>query len=211
MCYAFSAWVSKTGDVFWRAGLDSHDEISSAFTERLELRDDGIHTPLAARIEITPTAGYLHPDEPWRFCLDERDQPAWWADTHEMAAWRAFEQWKAEVYSKVRMTEALSPVNPFQLTMPTVTEQHLRLLREWASVGDSVWTSVRASVWTSVGDSVVAYIGSLFDIWQDGYRFQSAADLWRCGLVSSYDGVVWRLHGGPDAKVLWQGTFDKAA
>ena len=96
-----------------------------------------------------------------------------------------------------------------------------------ASVGDSVWDSVRDSVWASVwdsirasvGDSVWAYYGSFFVLsrngWKyteriatDGYPFQSAATLWELGLVpSSFDGKTWRLHGGPDGKVLWEGVL----
>jgi hypothetical protein len=109
----------------------------------------------------------------------------------------------------------------------------------WASVGDSVWASVRdsvrasvrdsvgasvwdsvwASVWDSVRDSVRdsvgAYIGSLFPLkrnkWKytkkiksKGYPFQPAVDLWKQGLVPSFDGKIWRLHGGPKATVLWE-------
>ena len=86
----------------------------------------------------------------------------------------------------------------------------------WASVGASVgeivrasgWASVWASVWKSVGESVSSYIGSLFDIWPEGYPFQAGADLWRMGLVPSFDGVTWRLHGGPDGAVLWEGVLE---
>ncbi len=93
----------------------------------------------------------------------------------------------------------------------------------WASVGasvrdsvwDSVWDSVRASVWDSVG----AYYGSFFqlprDAWKytdtiktDDYPFLPAVKLWEQGLVPSFDGKKWRLHGGKDAKVLWEGDFD---
>jgi hypothetical protein len=96
----------------------------------------------------------------------------------------------------------------------------------WTSVGDSilasVWDSVRASVWdsvrASVGDSVRAYYGSLFALprsaWKytdkiktTGYPFQPAVDLWKLGLVPSFDGKEWRLHGGKDGKVLWQGKI----
>jgi len=84
----------------------------------------------------------------------------------------------------------------------------------WASVGDSVWNSVWDSVWDSVG----AYIGSFFclprkdwkrteNIKTDGYPFQPAVDLWEIGLVPSFDGELWRLHGGPDGKVLWEGNI----
>uniref|UniRef100_A0A6M3KP24 Uncharacterized protein n=1 Tax=viral metagenome TaxID=1070528 RepID=A0A6M3KP24_9ZZZZ len=69
-------------------------------------------------------------------------------------------------------------------------------------------------------DSMGAYTGSLFAI--DGwkyvdytnplfktgeYPFQSFVDLWKMGLVPSFDGKLWRLHGGKDAKVLWEGTL----
>jgi len=97
----------------------------------------------------------------------------------------------------------------------------------WASVGDSVgasaWVSVWVSVWASVGDSVWdstwAYVGSLFPkikTWKyaekikaKGYPFNSVVKLWKLGLVPSFDGTNWRLHGGKDAKVLWEGKTEK--
>jgi hypothetical protein len=86
----------------------------------------------------------------------------------------------------------------------------------WDSVGASVRDSVGASVWASVGasvrDSVRAYIGSLFPNikqWryikhEDGkYPFQPCVELWKMGLIPSFDGVFWRLHGGEKATVLF--------
>ena len=93
----------------------------------------------------------------------------------------------------------------------------------WASVEDSVrnnaWASVRDSMGDGVGDSVWAYVGSFFNLprsaWKytekievTGYPFQSAVDLWMMGLVSSFDGETWRLHGGKNGKVLWKGNKD---
>ena len=111
------------------------------------------------------------------------------------------------------IAEALSPVHPFKIKPPaTVTDEHIKLLKEWvsirtvveASVGTLVGTLVRDSVETSVGTSVWAYVGSLFPYitkWKycenvkvKGYPFQSAVDLWRLGLVASFDGKTWRLH-----------------
>jgi len=99
----------------------------------------------------------------------------------------------------------------------------------WNSVRDSVWTYVRASigdsirafpgdcVWTSVVGSIWAYCGYIFTPvvkkWkyvehkEGEYPFQPAVDLWKMGLVPSYDGKLWRLHGGEDAKVLWEGRI----
>lgn len=86
------------------------------------------------------------------------------------------------------------------------------LVRE--SVGYSVGYSVGNSVRDSVRDSLYAYIGSFFKLprreWKytdavkaDGYPFQAAVDLWEAGLVPSFDGSTWRLHGGKDAKIFY--------
>ena len=88
-----------------------------------------------------------------------------------------------------------------------------------ASVGDSVGASVRDSVWDSVWASVGAYTGSFFNLpreaWKyteniktNGYPFQPCVDLWERGLVPSFDGEVWRLHSGPNAKVIWEGETE---
>jgi hypothetical protein len=77
-----------------------------------------------------------------------------------------------------------------------------------------VWDSWD-SVWASVRDSVGACAGSLFNLkrkdWKytekltgQSYPFQSAVDLWELGLVPSFNGTTWRLHGGPQAKVLFE-------
>jgi hypothetical protein len=57
-------------------------------------------------------------------------------------------------------------------------------------------------VWASVW----AYVGSLFTIWDGHYKFQPAADLWKRGLVPSYDGKTLRLHSGKNAKVVYEWT-----
>jgi hypothetical protein len=89
------------------------------------------------------------------------------------------------------------------------------------SVGDSVWDSERDSVWDSVWDSVRdsvwAYISSMFNIKVYKYceevkyeigtnPFQPAITLWEKGLVPSFDGTHWRLHG-MGGKELWKGKF----
>jgi len=58
-----------------------------------------------------------------------------------------------------------------------------------------------------------AYIGSLFpNIYQwkkiqhkkGEYPFKPAADLWRKGLLPSFDGKIWRLHSGKNAKMVYE-------
>ena len=116
-----------------------------------------------------------------------------------------------------KYSEAINPIHPFKLKPCKVTQQDIANLKRWASVGDPVWDSVRASVWDSVGasvwDPVGAYIGSLFpniERWkyiehkEREYPFQCAVDLWKRGFVPSFDGKVWRLHSGKDAKIVYE-------
>jgi len=90
----------------------------------------------------------------------------------------------------------------------------------WGSVWDSVWgsvwgsvrDSVRDSVWGSVRDSVWGYTGSFFKLqkWKyiehkkGIYPFQPIIELWMIGLIPSFNGTIWRLHGGKDAKILFE-------
>lgn len=90
----------------------------------------------------------------------------------------------------------------------------------WNSVWDSAWNRVPNLEWNlverSVRSSTWAYIGSFFKLpkWKyvhhrsKEYPFQAAADLWERGLVPSYDGKRWRLHGY-EGKALWSGTPDE--
>jgi len=82
----------------------------------------------------------------------------------------------------------------------------------WDSVEDFVWDSVGDSIGDSVGDSVMGYIGSFFKLekWKyikhknDEYPFASVVRLWEIGLIPSFDGTIWRLHGGKKAKILFE-------
>ena len=108
-------------------------------------------------------------------------------------------------------------IHPFKIEPPKITEKHIELLKQWASVRASVrasveasvWASVEASVWDSVGasvrasvedsvwdsvwDSVEAYISSFFDIWNGKNPYQSCIDLWEMGLIPASDGKIWYL------------------
>jgi hypothetical protein len=115
-------------------------------------------------------------------------------------------------------------VNPLKLDFPVVTEKEIKLLKEWASVRDSIRASVRAlvrdsvrdsvgnSVRDSVGDSVWAYTSSYFDLKKWKYvnhepgvnPYQSCIKLWESSLAPSFDGKTWRLHTGEKAKIVFE-------
>jgi hypothetical protein len=239
MCKAFSCVIGRDKTVTWRFGTDSHEDLIRI----AGYKDDTLDPEKIefCRIEISPKNGsYLDPDE-WVYKIDMDVTPAWWTLAHKRACEREHKKWKEQL-DKVLVRKPI--VNPFDITPPEkITDEHIQLVREWASVGDlvrasvwdlvgdlvwasvrdsvgvSVWASVRASVWASVGDlawdSVGAYAGTFFNIprsdWRytenipgEGYPFQPAVTLWEMGLVASFDGRKWRLHGGPDGRVLWE-------
>ena len=124
-------------------------------------------------------------------------------------------------FSKIVKPLILKPIRyPFDKKRKRVTKKDIELLRQWDSVWDSVRDSVRDSVGPSVWDSVWAYVGSLFtgiSAWKymehepGEYPFRSAATLWRMGLVPSFDGKIWRLHGHEDARILWEGAVEEVS
>ena len=103
---------------------------------------------------------------------------------------------------------AANPINPFSIRPPKITQQHILLLKNWATVWDTVWDTVGDTVGATVWDTVGAYAGSLFvpvvKQWKIRYPFRDAVDLWYDGLVPSFDGKTWRLHGNQNANILYE-------
>ena len=203
MCQAFSCIVMRNGIVYWQVGMDSHDDLISKFKVRDDTTD--MEEISHAKIEIIPDNAnkypYLYPDGKWKLIIDERVRPSWLLKTHEDGAWKAWTKWKEQVY-QFNYQEALNPINPLLITRKgKVSKADIALLKKWASVG------------ASVRDSVEAYSGSLFPNiieWQylkgkqATYPYQPAVDLWKRGLIPSFDGKIWRLHSGKDAKVVFE-------
>ena len=207
MCKAFSCVVGRSGKVFWKAGIDSHNDIFSHF----KLKDDAVGR--FQMVEVTLDNGYLHPEGKWTLRFDNNSEKPfdWWKASHEKHCMDALRLWKKEVYSKINLKDARNPIHPFKLPpVKNVTGRHIKLLVEWGSgwgsVRDSAWGSVR----DSVRDSVWTYAGGLFPnikVWKcaetlgpDPWR--PLLILWYAGYVPSFDGKTWRLHAGKGAKVV---------
>jgi hypothetical protein len=171
-----------------------------------------------AKIEITPRNNdYLNPDE-WVYSVDESPVPKWCGPHEKELCLAAHKKWLKKLDKFLNRHPI---VHPFKINPPEIQPKHIRLLKKWESVGDSVRESVRESVrdsvWDSVRESVWAYTGSFFNIpvWKyvkhpkGQYPYQPLVTLWNAGLVPSFDGTTWRLHGGPKAKVLFKITKDE--
>jgi len=239
----------KSGDVKWKFGVDSHDEILKQYG----IRDQNVEPDELefARVEVTPDNGdYLFPDR-WTLRVDERIKPKWFTASYELFVMDEHKKWVAEL-DRVLIRKKI--INPLSLECKSVTEDDVALLRVWASIWASVrdsvcysvcdsvcysiwasvrdsvcdsvcysvcysvWDSVRDSVCYSVRDSVWGYIGSFFSLPKEKwlncqnvpfkkYPFESVVELWERGLVPSFDGTTWRLHGGKNAAVLWEGKL----
>ena len=150
MCRAFSCIIEPDKKVTWKMGIDSHDQLLKI----AGLPDDTLDPAKIrfCRIEIAPKNGsYLEPDE-WVFKIDMDVTPTWWTLDHKKACLKAHKKWLKEL-DKILIRKPI--IHPFRIEPPAeITEAHIALLREWASVRDLVWDSVRVSVRDSVGDSV---------------------------------------------------------
>ena len=202
MCNAFSCIVLKSRKVIWKLGTDSHDDLLKSAGIADDTKDP--KEIKFCRVEISPEDGdYLNSDAKYKFKIDTDIVPVWWEEGHEKAAWLAFQKWKKQL-DKILVRKPI--IHPFHMNPPSeITEEHIRLLKEWASVRASVWDSVRA------------YNGTFFvlprESWKyteniktEEYPFQCLATLWERGLVPSFDGKKWRLHGGKDAEILYEWT-----
>jgi hypothetical protein len=163
MCQACSILITKSNKVYWKTGVDSHDDLIKLYQkDDIELQDDKEppHNTFA-RVEISPSNGdYLRPEK-WEYKIDEKVRPDWIFPAHEELCWKEFEKWKKEVYSSFNLKEAKNPIHPFKIKAPTkITKRHIILLQKWDSVRASVGDSVRDSVGASVGDSVGASVGA---------------------------------------------------
>ncbi|MFA5419762.1 MAG: hypothetical protein WC341_15020, partial [Bacteroidales bacterium] len=169
MCDAFSCIVLKSRKVIWKLGMDSHDDLLESAGITDDTKDPAKIT--FCRIEISPENGdYFDPDAKYKFKIDTDIVPVWWEERHEKAAWLAFQNWKKQL-DKILVRKPI--IHPFGIEPPAeITDEHIRLLKEWdsvrasvlASVGASMYDSVLASVRTSVYASVLASVGaSMYD------------------------------------------------
>jgi hypothetical protein len=179
---------------------DNHGNwLYADWEERVALNHQDVdsHTAILTRAKVPPKK-----QERWSFYeyypltkVFATDKAVEGHDVEAARNWVAALDWKTIIKPLV-----IKPViNPFEVKPPKkIAKTHIKLLHTWASVR----ASVRASVWASVGDSVWAYISTFFDI-PYKYDFSSTVRLWERGLVPSFDGKTWRLHGGKNAKVLY--------
>jgi hypothetical protein len=195
MCQFFSFCMDEYGKKYYfdweqrleekHNGVDSHDHIITKY----KLSDKVINC-----FEFNPLTKMFQVDK--INTIDNRVQAEEWVN-------------KLDFKKIVEPLIIKSIINPLKGRAKKPTIEQIQLLKDWASVWDSVWASVGDSVWASVWDSVRAsvedYISSFFNI-QYKYDYTPATKLWEAGFVPSFDGKTWRLHSGKSAKIVYEWT-----
>jgi hypothetical protein len=212
-CKYFDYTIRKqilSGELYQNDNLDSHTTIAHHFGI------EPVFEELWNRWEYNPLTQTLELDQKGKGAKNDRDS--------------VLEFCRNLDFTTVVPELIIKPIiNPLKLGTAEVTEADIELLNQWDSVWTSVWTSARDSVWDSVGDSVGdsvwdsvwdsvgdlvwdsigdsvgdsigAYYATFFAI---DYKIDlsSAQKLWERGIVPSFDGKVWRLHGA-DGKIIY--------
>ena len=133
MCKAYSCLITKSKKVYWKTGIDSHDNLQSLFQRKDKELKDKVLPPknTFARVEITPdNSNYLNPDK-WSLKVDEQVIPEWWNKTYEKPCFAGFEKWKKIVYGQIDLKMLQNPIHPFKVTPPKkITQKHIKLLKE---------------------------------------------------------------------------------
>jgi hypothetical protein len=193
MCNAFSFVVSRTGKVYWKFKMDSHNDIY----EHFKIKDDRNKN---CPCEITPeNNNYIHPNK-WVFCFDD-GHPDWWKASHEKHSWEAHAKWLKKLNKVLKKIYVDKPIiHPFNVKPPKhIGAKHVKLLKQWDSVWKSVWKSVWNSVWDSVENSVW---NSVWDSVENSVWKSVENSLWN-SVSDSVSDSVW------DSVKAYTGSFFK--
>ena len=233
MCKAFSFVMTRGGKAYWKLGLDSHEDMKTEF--KLDDSKLGNLCPCEISPKngdyVEPDEWVFRFDEGkapdwWRVSHEKASWAAFkkWKKAlysiMDVKALKAIKHpFEGIVPPKTITVEHKRLLAECASVRDSVRDSVWNSVRDsvWNSVGDSVGDSVRDSVRASVWNSVGAQIGACMKLprkaWKYAekvktkeYPFQCFVTLWNAGLVVSFDGTTWRLHGGKDAKVLYSAT-----
>jgi len=189
-------------------GIDEHEKLIDIANYK-----DDYDTKNFVRVEISPRNGnYLYPDD-WVLKVDESFRPRWFSPNHEQCCWDAHKLWLKQLDQIVVRKKIVHPFNDVKmLKKKEITNVHIKLLKQWGSVWDSVRGSVRDSVEDSVWDSVRDSVGgsvwdsvrdSVWDSVWDSVR-DSVGDSVRDSVRDSVEDSVWDSVGGS----VWDSVED---
>lgn len=189
---AFSCVVAESGEVYWKAGIDTPEGVIKEFA----LGDDNT----TVKVRITPDNGkaypYLYPDEPWKLTVAEDAAPAWFTGESAAAAMDALEQWKEVVYT-IDLTAFMHPFDPTTVAPHEPSEEDITLFREWISSGGNprnmIMKSVSGAIGATVANELWNYLNTEF--WSD---FMHRANV---------GSVVSKLSGLKNVGAVQEGQF----
>jgi hypothetical protein len=146
---AFSCVVAKSGEVYWKAGIDTPDAVIKEFA----LPDDETTVKLTIKPDNGEKYPYLYPDASWKLTVADETTPSWFTGESREAAMSALEEWKAIVY-RFDMDAFMNPPDPTAIAPHTPTEEDIELFMTWIASGGNPRNMVMKSVSGSIGATV---------------------------------------------------------
>lgn len=141
---AFVCAVSENGTIYWKAGLDTFDEVFAGFG----LTDDGTYIKASVVADNDETYQYLYPEKDWKGLVFGETLPG---NAVLAKISDAFEQWKSEVYSQfdyigLRELSAQDWIDAAPAEGYEVTDKDIEALRLFVAVEDGLISYARDSV-----------------------------------------------------------------
>ena len=163
------------------------------------------------RLKIKP---YIHPLEVQRpFFQEPTEKEFQWLNEWKLICLNGVSAIKEEV-EQILGKDFLSVVEDNQsrgyptvfmevqnTIMKSVNDRRTELNQAWGKVG---WDNVMPTLYRAHYGHCSTFFNIPFTT-----DYSSVAQLWEAGLVPSYDGTVWRLHAGKEAKIVYEESAEK--
>ena len=139
MCRPFSCLIDEDCQVYWKMGIDSHEELCAQLgLFRRDNRGELVH------VEVVPDLGEpLLTATRWRVEVEEDNLPKWWSDAHTTAAIQAQGVWWKRIWETLPPLEAFksgqtSPIQTDPCHLPETTPEVIANLKMWGRVSSQL-------------------------------------------------------------------------
>ena len=165
----FGCIISENGDVYWKTGTDSCDDLKEIY----ELDNSKNYLSIHIVPDNDEKYPYLYPDEPWIMMTYNMETPEWFTDEMSDTVWDAFGEWKNSVYNvldykgllslSAQDTIDIAPDDNYQISSEDI-DQFISFTQDVDScvtyIRVSVYNTLYASIGTSVGSDAVNYMNN---------------------------------------------------
>lgn len=143
----FICAVDKAGTVYWKAGLNSYEDVFETFG----LTDDSSYLKAFVVPDNDETYKFLYPEKGWKGLVSADSIPGWFTADVQAKVAAAFTEWKDEVYSlfdykTLRTLSAADTIAAAPAADYQVTEEDIAALKSFVEIEDKLLVYARDSV-----------------------------------------------------------------